>query len=173
MKKIPFLFVLLVLSLLAGCDDIKTALHMMPNQDEQECLNSERLKFKDPDVLFVANLGSRGLESTPNHYWVRYKAKNSYGAYVQGNMACKKDSLSGKWVRDEGTEALTKMGVINFLLDRATEQMQRDLDLYKEKKIRLIDFKYNDEKDVMRSVEKDSETIIFESPENLTPFISK
>lgn len=76
----------------------------MPHQDEQQCLDSERLNFKDPDVVFVANLGGRGLGVKSDQYWVRYKAKNSYGAYIQGNMFCKKSSETKLWERDPEDE---------------------------------------------------------------------
>ena len=123
-RKIAIPSVLIVA--LIGCDDIKAKFHMLPNQDEQECLNSERLKFKDPDVLFVANLGSRGLKSVPNQYWVRYKAKNSYGAYLQGNMICKLDASTKKWVRDENAEYLLELSVTTTLLERVNAKMKTD-----------------------------------------------
>lgn len=103
--------------LMSGCDQVREKLHMMPNQDEQACLNSERFNFKDPDVLFVANLGSRGLLEKPDQYWVRYKAKNSYGAYGQGNMLCKKDD-TGKWIREKVGEYMTQMDVQIFLIKK-------------------------------------------------------
>lgn len=108
--------------LLCGCDEVRTRLHMMPNQDEQECLNSERLNFKDPDVLFVANLGDRGWKLEPKTYWVRYKAKNSYGAYLQGNMLCKQSG--GKWVRDTSNELIISLSVIASLLEDDIAQMK-------------------------------------------------
>jgi len=95
----------------------------MPNQDEQECLNSERFNFKDPDVLFVANLGSRGLPPAVDSYWVRYKAKNSYGAYVQGNMYCKKDPTTKKFVRHQFEELIQLVNVETYLLNRVTSDL--------------------------------------------------
>lgn len=110
----------LLLCALSACDDIKSKLHLMPNQDAQQCIDGERLKFKDPDVLFVANLGDRGLEAKPDQYWVRYKAKNSYGAYLQGNMLCSKDKASEKWKRDTFGE-LTAVTDISIGLLKAYE----------------------------------------------------
>ncbi|MDQ1817463.1 hypothetical protein RBA41_29575 [Massilia sp. CCM 9210] len=117
------IFFLVIFFSAAGCDEIRTKMHMMPNQDEQECLNSERLNFKDPDVLFVANLGDRGWKKLkPNTYWVRYKAKNSYGAYMQGNMLCEK--VNGKWRRAIGDEYLISLSIANTLLDKEIELMR-------------------------------------------------
>jgi hypothetical protein len=113
---------------LGGCNEVKTALHLMANQDEQECLNSERFNFKDPDVLFVANLGDRGLRLPDGRYWVRYKAKNSYGAYLQGNMICHKNPETKKWERDRRSEVLPSMKIYNFLLD---ERIKRNLNCAK------------------------------------------
>lgn len=111
-----------IIYLLSGCDEVRTRLHMMPNQDEQECLNSERLNFKDPDVVFVANLGDRGWKLEPNTYWVRYKAKNSYGAYLQGNMLCKQSDK--KWVRDTTTEYLIALSISTSLLEEELGMMK-------------------------------------------------
>ena len=111
---------------LSACDQIRTALHMMPNQDEQQCLNSERLNFKDPDVLFVANLSSRGLPEKQGQYWVRYKAKNSYGAYLQGNMLCEKDSTTGEWKRAKTAEYLLVLELTAKLIDADTKKIKND-----------------------------------------------
>lgn len=113
------------LLILSGCGDVRAKLSLQPNQDEQECLNSERLNFKDPDVLFVANLGNRDWNLSPNTYWVRYKAKNSYGAYMQGSMLCKLDS-NKKWVRDVSTEYLIALSISLSLLDEDLEKLRKD-----------------------------------------------
>lgn len=158
---------------LTACDDIKAKLHLLPNQDEQECLNSERFNFKDPDVLFVANLGSRGLEVKQDRYWVRYKAKNSYGAYVQGNMACKKDASTGKWVKDEAEAAWVELTVRNALLAQAADRMHRDNEQYRAGKISLSDFKYRNEAAVYKSVDDDLHHIVYVSAESIARYAEK
>lgn len=158
---ITFIAILATL-FLSGCDEVRTKLHMMPNQDEQECLNSEKLNFKDPEVLFVANLGSRGLEGKVDQYWVRYKAKNSYGAYIQGNMLCiKRDE---KWIRDKVSEALLSLQMEANLLEKNNERLR-------------IDPEYSKEyfKNGARTGEQHEQmkTILFESPDDLDKYISK
>jgi len=60
---------------------------------EEACLDSIRMTLKDPDsAVVVANLGGRGLVDEKEGYFLRYKAKNGYGAYVSGNMYCSKTS---------------------------------------------------------------------------------
>jgi len=111
---------------LSACDQIRTVLHMMPNQDAQQCLNSERLNFKDPDVLFVANLGSRGLPEKEGQYWVRYKAKNSYGAYLQGNMLCEKSSTTGEWKKASMGQYLLELELTVKLLEAENKKARAD-----------------------------------------------
>lgn len=77
--------VLAFLLSLAGCDTSK-----ITHSNEWECLESERLNFRDPDsVKFVANLGDRGegFESG-GVFWVRYSARNGFGGSVQASMKC-------------------------------------------------------------------------------------
>ncbi|WP_341919112.1 hypothetical protein [Hydrocarboniphaga effusa] len=77
---------------LAACDTTKITHHR-----EWACLNAEKLNFKDPtSVKFVANLGKRGTDVSG--FWVRYLAKNSYGAYRQANILCY-EGVYG-WERD-------------------------------------------------------------------------
>lgn len=151
---------------LSGCDDVKAKLHLMPNQDEQECLNSERLNFKDPDVLFVANLGDRGLGVKPDQYWVRYKAKNSYGAYVQGNMACKKNISTGKWEKDQMQTILVEMQVTDAL-------MKRELDLRKAGPAHQSRYGFVKAESVMAAARIDAKEIIFTSADNLSEYVEK
>lgn len=84
-----------------SCDTSK-----LTNRKEWECLESERFNFKDPDsVKFVANLGTRGEGYDPErNFWVRYMAKNGFGAYEQRNMKCW--VFVGGWKRDAAGEAL-------------------------------------------------------------------
>lgn len=93
---------LLIACSLTACDVTK-----LSNWDEWKCLNSERLRFKDPDaVLFIANLGDRqGGKLETNKFWIRYKAKNSYGAFIQANMACHRGA-AGEWERDSFAEQI-------------------------------------------------------------------
>lgn len=86
-------------TLIVGCD-----LPEIFQSKENLCLKSEKFNFNDPDsVVFIANLGTRN--SSTETFWVRYKAKNGYGAYKQANMACFKQS-DGHYVRDKTTEFL-------------------------------------------------------------------
>lgn len=74
---------------------------------EEQCLQSDRLIFNDPDSLAVVqNMGSRGQQTSPGEefFWLRYKAKNGYGAFVSANMACKKNV--DKWERDKFRELI-------------------------------------------------------------------
>ena len=57
---------------------------------QMTCAESFKLSLKDPDSLeIVANLGARGvLEDEGKGFWLRYKAKNSYGAFDSSNVYC-------------------------------------------------------------------------------------
>lgn len=157
MKKIG---VLLMLTMgLAGCDKVLEKLHMLPNQDEQECLNSEALNFKDPEVLFVANLGDRGVKLKPEQYWVRYKAKNSYGSYVQGNMLCEHDKTAGKWVRSKSDEFLQMLDVQISVMQGANKRLAAgDKEIQEE--LRYKNFE--------KWAREQAEEILFTSPEPLS-----
>ena len=146
---------------LTACDQMRTALHMMPNQDEQQCLNSERLNFKDPDVLFVANLGSRGLSEKQGQYWVRYKAKNSYGAYLQGNMLCEKDPTTGEWKKAKTAEFMLVLDLTKRLLDIDNKKMKSD-------KAYMSRYSSNGDVDkIMGKALKAAEEILLTSPDGL------
>lgn len=108
-----------------GVVDIENTQRIAVQQEGQQCLNGERLKFKDPDILFVANLGPRGLASAKDQYWVRYKAKNSYGAYAQGNMLCKRNTGTEKWERDEVKESALKLAVTIALFQQRKKQREQ------------------------------------------------
>jgi len=150
---------------LAACDDIKTKLHLMPNQDEQQCLDSERLNFKDPDVLFVANLGDRGLGAQPDQYWVRYKAKNSYGAYIQGNMLCKKNTSTGHWERNSADEILLELRITGDLLERELVEMRKNK-AYKSRYVARFGT-------AMATPENDAKEIIYTSADSLAKYAEK
>lgn len=88
---------------LVSCDLIKSP--------EQQCLESTKLDFKDPDSLkFISNLGSRGLAPDDKYFWIRYSATNSYGARIAANMACEKNS-NGKWERSQSHEASARLRI--------------------------------------------------------------
>ncbi len=149
---------------LSACDQIRSTLHMMPNQDEQQCLNSERLNFKDPDVLFVANLGSRGLPEKQGQYWVRYKAKNSYGAFLQGNMLCEKNSATGEWEKAKVDDILLVEELITNLLEAEVEKRKLD----KTYKSRF--YKNGDDSQIDARARREAEEIIFASPKDLKQY---
>lgn len=92
--------------LLAACSD-----------PSQQCLDSAKLSFKDPDsAKVVANLGKRGSTEEGAWFWIRYKAKNSYGAYVSSNMACNRALLKETYVRDNLQESIDWLRETNFLM---------------------------------------------------------
>jgi len=106
---------------LVGCNLFKS--------QEQLCLESTRLEFNDPDsIAVVQNLGDRGGGQTPDGpskgFWLRYKAKNSYGAFVSKNMACK--NLGDLWVRDSGREAGALMDANIKYLEDVERQVNAD-----------------------------------------------
>ncbi len=109
------LTLLLVIGL-SGCDGIRSK--------EEQCLQSARLEFKDPDSLAVVeNMGARGQPSGKDEhfFWLRYKAKNSYGAYISGNMAC--SLQGGRWARDGALESSAISKIYARRLAEATQRM--------------------------------------------------
>lgn len=87
---------------LSGCNLIQSK--------EEQCLQSSRMQFKDPDSgKVIQNLGDRGHRNSKLEgiFWIRYSATNSYGARVSSNMACSKSG--GSWVRAEAFELSTAM----------------------------------------------------------------
>lgn len=75
---------------------------------EEQCLQSSRLQFKDPDSgKVIANLGDRSHSKTKldGGFWLRYSATNSYGARVSSNMVCEKGPDG--WARSLASEAIT------------------------------------------------------------------
>lgn len=104
------------LLLLCSCDTTK-----LTNRREWECLNSEKLNFNDPtSVKFVANLGTRGEGG--DYFWVRYMAKNSFGAYRQANMKCW-NLLHDRWEEDRIEEKFAIDAVKDKLKERDRKQM--------------------------------------------------
>lgn len=66
---------------------------------EELCLNSFRINLDDPDsAAVVANLGNRG-DKTLDGFYLRFKAKNSFGAFVSNNVYCHKagDKQYDRW----------------------------------------------------------------------------
>ena len=74
-----------VLVALAGCQ----------KNPGDECLDSFRMRLKDPDSGKVISFEAGTL---------RYTATNSYGARIQGSAICKQ--VEGKWSRDSVAEDL-------------------------------------------------------------------
>ena len=110
--------VLAILTALASCSLVQSK--------EDQCLQSARMEFKDPDSLVaVQNMGQRGPTSSKEEYffWLRYKAKNSYGGYTSANMACAR--VNGSWVRSRGVEdearVAAKSGYLRESLQRLKE----------------------------------------------------
>lgn len=81
---------------------------------EQVCLDSLRLELKDPDsAAVVANLGNRGLELKDGAFFLRYKAKNSYGAYISSTTYC---PAGGPSLASSFEEIVVKLKVVNMCL---------------------------------------------------------
>ena len=110
-------FVALVAICVTSCSAAKSP--------EEQCLLSDRLKFKDPDSLkVVANLGDRGIPSDgKGSFWIRYSATNSYGARTSANMACQ-IGASGGWERSGYIEANAVATVYTKYLDKAAAVME-------------------------------------------------
>lgn len=89
---------------------------------ERQCLDSVVLGFKDPDsAKVIKNLGKRGM-SNMNFFWLRYAAKNSYGAYVSQNMACHR--VGDKWTRATDVESDLRQRIFLAKLDWATKILE-------------------------------------------------
>ena len=72
----------------------------------------------------VANLGHRGLESLPNeNFFLRYKAKNSYGGFISSNVICHKEG--DRWVRNKLGEFSIKMGLANDCLRESIVSLEK------------------------------------------------
>ncbi len=122
-------------------------------------MDSDRLNFKDPDVVFVANLGTRGLSLNENQFWVRYKAKNSYGAYLQGNMLCGRNEAN-QYVRLKSDEYLQWMDVKIALWTNIQKG------LYSDDREITEGYKRNGEE----FVDKMAKEIVFTSPDDLSMY---
>jgi hypothetical protein len=120
MRRSAIVLCSLVLSLfLAGCF----------TSSERQCLDSVVLEFKDPDsAKVIKNLGKRGM-SNVNFFWLRYAAKNSYGAFVSQNMACHK--VGEKWIRATEVESDLRQRIFLAKLDWATKIMTESSDAYR------------------------------------------
>lgn len=91
---------------------------------EEQCLDSFRLELKDPDsAAVVSNLGNRGLEMEDGAFFLRYKATNSYGAYVSSNVYCRRGSES-KYTREPISELTYKSKVVTKCLIDSLNQIQ-------------------------------------------------
>jgi len=56
-------------------------------------------------------------------FWLRYKAKNSYGAFMSSNMACAKKD--GKWVRDTSREVRAMSAIQLRHVKESTNELKR------------------------------------------------
>lgn len=109
---------------LLGCTQLQSK--------EEQCLQSAKLTFKDPDSgKVIQNLGDRGMKSGKGEkmFWLRYSATNSYGARVSSNMACKKSGEA--WVRDELFETLSSqvasLKLQKQLIDSSNEKLRANI----------------------------------------------
>lgn len=83
---------------------------------EEACLDSLRLSLKDPDsAKVVSNLKSRGLDLPDGAFFLRYKATNSYGAYVSSNTICSV-SYSGAYEAGGVQESIVRTEIGNLCL---------------------------------------------------------
>lgn len=53
------------------------------NNSEQQCLNFHKTEFKDPESTILL-----GFKTSASQIEVKYKSKNSYGAYISGWLSC-------------------------------------------------------------------------------------
>ena len=109
---------------LASCNVLKSK--------EEECLQSSRLEFKDPESLqVIQNLGRLSVIGEPTEptgfFWLRYKAKNSYGAYESADMACKE--VNGRWVR---LKTLEELRASIGRMDGLKAEIEKDISRMKE-----------------------------------------
>lgn len=86
-----YLIILIAIILLSGAsyfflpeqkqEQIKSFIRA--NNSEQQCLNFHKTEFKDPESTILL-----GFKTSANQIEVKYKSKNSYGAYVSGWLSC-------------------------------------------------------------------------------------
>lgn len=101
------IFTVVIVFFSTGCSQSK----------EVACLQSDKLSFKDPDSIeFIKNIGERGKPEIQHEttFWIRYKAKNSFGAYVSANMVC--SNRYGEWIRDVHVEKILVMDIQTELM---------------------------------------------------------
>lgn len=115
---------LLLTALLMSCDARQPP--EARKAPEEACLQSDALNFKDPTSLkVIANLGDRKQGWTADEqskkFWIRYIAKNSYGANISSNMACSNVGDIG-WVRDRGLEKAAILDMQTLRLTLLVEQ---------------------------------------------------
>lgn len=106
---------------LSGCE--RPAAPPVLSRGEQ-CLNSFRIELKDPDsAAVVADLGSRDFEDDvlKEAFFLRYKAKNSFGAYISKNVICRK--MLDDYQRDETLEFFAETNVANLCLQNQVDKM--------------------------------------------------
>lgn len=153
---IPRLLALAFVAILIGCDSSVAPRFMQTK--EMQCLQSAALTFKDPTSLkVVTNLGNRKYigDIPTDSFWIRYAAKNSYGAYGSANMLCSTAAGNG-WTRDKSAEfnIVLKAQLHNSHLSR-TRMNQRNAEVQscKNNKYCLADTekKYDDVESMFKS----------------------
>lgn len=157
LKNIVILLTLCSTWLIASCSD-----RVNPTSNAEQCLESQELYFNDPDSISLsAILGSRDEDNkvTSDGFWIRFKGKNAYGAFVQKNMYCSSNGSNG-WARDKVVEGIALLTVKNRLLD-ANIKIRKD-NMGKDKSV-LESYGYLSEFEL----ELKTESIVFDLPGNL------
>lgn len=171
----------LLLACACACAVATTGCSLFESKEEQ-CLQSDRLAFKDPDSLKVVEiLGNRGQRNLENDdsFWLRYSATNSYGARESANMVCTKKE--GKWIRDTSIERDAERTAYTVLLTAAlrtradtlnqmTEALSACTDdrCAQEHRVKSERFIWEyDSGMVERNAKKEAEKLVYESIEKL------
>lgn len=112
-----------IIFLILGVFIIFASCHVLAQTKEEQCIESAKHSFKDPDSLkIVKNLGSRGQSvDNDNFFWLRFTGTNSYGGRIAANMACKKEGEI--WIRDVNWEART-ISKLQALMDARFDEIE-------------------------------------------------
>lgn len=104
---------------------ISASCHASAQTREEQCIESAKHSFKDPDSLkIVKNLGSRGQSvDNDNFFWLRFTGTNSYGGRIAANMACKKEGEI--WIRDVSWEERT-VAKLQALIDARLDRIENN-----------------------------------------------
>lgn len=113
--------IVIALVLVVGAGLVAANYTRLTQRAAYQCLDSQRLHFDDPESLtFIANLGDRG-NPDKDLFWVRYKAKNKFGAYVSENMACTRGGSQNEWRRSAVHELIAVEAEYHKLLQAAID----------------------------------------------------